>query len=312
MKSPLIFIGFVLGILVVLGCSVGLSASSEADEVNKVEAVEQTDNLNQADEVSETASETVSTVEQTEGAAQVDDAEQANEAEVVEETTNETMSTDGTTEVEQIEQGGDAEQTNEVEVVEEAANEPAPTDETTEVEQIEQVEEGAQVDDVEQANEVDEATEASQTDETTEVETLTQTEEVNESNAADMGLANVISVEATGDPGSYTFVVGISSPDEGCQQYADWWEVLNEDGELIYRRVLLHSHVDEQPFVRSGGPVEIAANQTVWVRVHMNTSGYGVVAFIGSVESGFQEAKLSPEFAIEAADLPPLPDGCAF
>ena len=80
--------------------------------------------------------------------------------------------------------------------------------------------------------------------------------------------ADVIGVQVSGAPGAYQFNVTIKSPDTGCQQYADWWEVVSEDGRLLYRRVLLHSHVDEQPFTRSGGPVPIQADTVVWVRAH--------------------------------------------
>ena len=127
-----------------------------------------------------------------------------------------------------------------------------------------------------------------------------------------VALADVISVEASGEPGAYRFSVGIRSPDTGCDQYADWWEVVSEEGELIYRRVLLHSHVDEQPFVRSGGPINIEADTVVWVRAHMNTGGYGGAAFRGSVGEGFAEAALDVAFAAELEGEPPLPDGCAF
>ena len=125
-------------------------------------------------------------------------------------------------------------------------------------------------------------------------------------------LADVISVEASGEPGAYRLAVGIRSPDTGCDQYADWWEVVGEGGELIYRRVLLHSHVDEQPFVRSGGPVDVGADAVIWVRAHMNVGGYGGAAFKGSVREGFQQAELAPGFAAGLADEPPLPDRCAF
>jgi len=140
----------------------------------------------------------------------------------------------------------------------------------------------------------------------------TPTETTAPSNTAGPALADIISVEASGSPGSYTFSVGIASPDTGCQQYADWWEILTENGELIYRRVLLHSHVSEQPFVRSGGPVAIANSQTVWVRAHMNPGGYGGTAFKGSVATGFEPAELAAGFAPNAATLEPLPNGCAF
>lgn len=125
-------------------------------------------------------------------------------------------------------------------------------------------------------------------------------------------LADVISVDVSGSEGAYRLSVGISSPDTGCDQYADWWEVVSQEGELIYRRVLLHSHVEEQPFVRSGGPVAIAPDSIVIVRAHMNIDGYGGAVFQGSVESGFKEMALKPDFASDLADELPLPDGCAF
>ena len=124
--------------------------------------------------------------------------------------------------------------------------------------------------------------------------------------------ADVTAVQVRGRPGAYEFDVAIQSPDTGCQQYADWWEVVGVDGKLIYRRVLAHSHVDEQPFARSGGPVPIAADTVVWVRAHMNNGGYGGAAFKGSPASGFVRTDLAPGFAADVARQPPLPDGCAF
>ena len=75
--------------------------------------------------------------------------------------------------------------------------------------------------------------------------------------------ADIISLDVSGDPGAYRFSVGVRSPDLGCEQFADWWEVIDEQGDLIYRRILLHSHAGEQPFVRSGGPVPIAPEDVV-------------------------------------------------
>ena len=130
--------------------------------------------------------------------------------------------------------------------------------------------------------------------------------------AAEAITADIQAVSIHGQPGRYDFSVTIKSPDLGCAQYADWWEVLDESGRLLYRRVLFHSHADEQPFTRSGGPIPIQADTTVWVRAHMNRAGYGGVAFKGSAKSGFKQAMPSPEFAKDAARQAPLPDGCAF
>jgi len=80
--------------------------------------------------------------------------------------------------------------------------------------------------------------------------------------------ASVTNVTVTGSPGAYTFNVTIESSDLGCDQYADWWEVVRNDGSLAYRRILAHSHITEQPFTRSGGPVNVAENEFVTVRVH--------------------------------------------
>ena len=72
------------------------------------------------------------------------------------------------------------------------------------------------------------------------------------------GFASVTGVTATGEANNYNFSVTIASPDTGCDQYADWWEVFTADGVLIYRRILAHSHVDEQPFTRSGEALRLA------------------------------------------------------
>ena len=124
--------------------------------------------------------------------------------------------------------------------------------------------------------------------------------------------ADVIAVETSGQAGAYQFIVSVRSPDLGCKQYADWWEVVTEDGKLLYRRVLRHSHVDEQPFTRSGGPVPIQPNTVVRVRAHMNTGNYGGAALKGSVKTGFKNAAPEIGFAAGLAKQPPLPDGCDF
>jgi hypothetical protein len=124
--------------------------------------------------------------------------------------------------------------------------------------------------------------------------------------------ADVQDVSVTGIDLEYSFSVTLKSPDTGCRQYADWWEVISPDGELIYRRILLHSHVNEQPFTRSGGPVEIEKDQEVIVRAHMNNTGYGGMALQGTVSGGFEKIVLAADFADSLEKEDPLPTGCNF
>lgn len=129
---------------------------------------------------------------------------------------------------------------------------------------------------------------------------------------SDLVFANIRSVAMSGSENAYIFTVEIRSPDIGCEQYADWWEVITEDGELLYRRILAHSHVGEQPFTRSGGPVTIGPDDIVIVRAHMYPNGYGGTAFRGSVNGVFEEIQLEANFAPALESIDPLPNGCAF
>lgn len=125
-------------------------------------------------------------------------------------------------------------------------------------------------------------------------------------------VADLVSVTVTGEAGRYTFSATIKSAETGCDQYADWWEVADaQTGKLLYRRILAHSHVDEQPFTRSGGPVTIQPDQAVIVRAHMGglQSHYGGQVLGGTVEAGFEPVVDSLP-SLEKVE--PLPMGCAF
>ncbi len=125
-------------------------------------------------------------------------------------------------------------------------------------------------------------------------------------------LASVTNVSATGTDGNYQFSVTIKSPDKGCDQYANWWEVLDENGKLVYRRILGHSHVDEQPFTRSGGPADVKEDAVLFIRAHMNPGGYGTTVFKGSVKDGFTSFETACGFAPAVETEAPLPTSCAF
>ena len=125
--------------------------------------------------------------------------------------------------------------------------------------------------------------------------------------------ADVVAVSVDGEPGAYRFAVGVRSSDTGCERYASWWEVLTPEGQLLARRVLRHSHVDEQPFTRTHGPVRIEPTTEVIVRAHMQPGGYGGQAMRGAPATGFAPAtELDARFAPALADEPPQPPPCAF
>ena len=85
---------------------------------------------------------------------------------------------------------------------------------------------------------------------------------------------------------------------------------MSEDGKLLYRRVLLHDHADEQPFTRDGGPVPVDASRTVVVRAHVHPTGYSGKAMRGSVDGGFKSVTLPPGYAAELAKEAPQPPPC--
>lgn len=133
--------------------------------------------------------------------------------------------------------------------------------------------------------------------------------------ASDPAVADVLAVEVTGRSGAYDFAVTLRSPDTGCDRYADWWEVLDAEGTLLVRRILAHSHVDEQPFTRSGGPIDASADAELWVRAHMHGQGTTADGYGGQVLHGSPRDGFAPMDATELLPLheqPPLPDGCAF
>jgi hypothetical protein len=101
---------------------------------------------------------------------------------------------------------------------------------------------------------------------------------------AGRGNADVLYVRAVkaGD-GTWTFRVTVQHPDTGWEDYADGWDVLTPDGEVLkpdpnspFTRLLLHPHVGEQPFERSqSGIVFPPGVSQVRVRAHDLVDGYG-------------------------------------
>ncbi len=102
--------------------------------------------------------------------------------------------------------------------------------------------------------------------------------------AVPAGNADVLHVRAVqAADASWTFHVTVQHPDTGWEDYADGWDVLTPDGEVLkpdpdspFTRLLTHPHVDEQPFTRSQSRIVIPKGvTTVTVRAHDLVDGYG-------------------------------------
>ena len=80
---------------------------------------------------------------------------------------------------------------------------------------------------------------------------------------------------------SCTFSVTLEHGDEGWNHFANQWDVLTLDDELLGSRVLHHPHVDEQPFTRSLSGVIIPAGVSqVKVRARDSMHGYSEQEFV--------------------------------
>lgn len=135
--------------------------------------------------------------------------------------------------------------------------------------------------------------------------------------------AHVTAVSVSESESGYNLSVSIESADLDCTQFANWWEVLSEEGALLYRRILMHSHTDENgssdadspgnTFTRSGGPLDVTGNQKIYVRAHMNTGGYNGDVMVGTIDTGFQVATdLVADFAKEVESEEPQSARCDF
>jgi len=123
---------------------------------------------------------------------------------------------------------------------------------------------------------------------------------------------DVVKVSISKNAESYTFSVSLRSDETGCKQYANWWEILDKEGLLRYRRILGHSHPTEQPFTRSGTLSDINEEEILFIRGHLNSVGYIGDIFKGSIKNGFSLVKNPILFSEDIELQEPLPSGCAF
>lgn len=91
------------------------------------------------------------------------------------------------------------------------------------------------------------------------------------------GNADVLDVDVSCNSDSICrFDVTVRHDDEGWEHYANQWEVLSPDGEILATRKLMHPHDNEQPFTRSLDNAKIPGGLLeVLVRAHDLIHGYG-------------------------------------
>ncbi len=89
------------------------------------------------------------------------------------------------------------------------------------------------------------------------------------------GTADVVAAKARCQGERCRFAVTVRHSDTGWDHYADGYEVLDAEGEVLATRVLRHPHVDEQPFTRTLDAKIPLTVKEVRIRAHDSEHGYG-------------------------------------
>lgn len=85
----------------------------------------------------------------------------------------------------------------------------------------------------------------------------------------------VVEATATKAGMSWRFEVTIRHPDTGWDHYADGWDVIDADGNVLGTRELMHPHVMEQPFTRSLSAVQVPdGTRVVFIRTRCTQDGW--------------------------------------
>jgi hypothetical protein len=76
--------------------------------------------------------------------------------------------------------------------------------------------------------------------------------------------------------GLWKFDTTVRHNDEGWDHYADVWQVVDAENNIMAERILAHPHDTEQPFTRSQSNIQIPPElTTVMVRAKCNVHGFG-------------------------------------
>lgn len=73
----------------------------------------------------------------------------------------------------------------------------------------------------------------------------------------------------------YLVNVTLQHQDTGWEHFADEWRIVDQQGNVLARRVLLHPHVDEQPFTRALSNVKLDDElTTLFIEAHDKQDGW--------------------------------------
>ena len=135
--------------------------------------------------------------------------------------------------------------------------------------------------------------------------------------------AVVLGVEVADQAASNTqLAITLKSPDQDCNQYADWWEILSQEGQLLHRQFITELHPYEQPFTVTNQSLSLSTDEKVVVRAHLkvtpdteNALGkpinpYADQAMVGSLKDGFKPVRLSSQWVASVAQQEPQPVAC--
>lgn len=86
----------------------------------------------------------------------------------------------------------------------------------------------------------------------------------------------ILAAEFHSSEGSrWSVSVTLKHGDTGWDHYADNWRVVDSEGNVLGDRVLSHPHVDEQPFTRGLGGVEVPEGiMIVYIEAHDKVHGW--------------------------------------
>jgi hypothetical protein len=110
-------------------------------------------------------------------------------------------------------------------------------------------------------------------------------------NSADAGEVKILAADFQSKGANRWLVrVTLAHADTGWDHYADDWRVVDGAGRILGDRVLLHPHVDEQPFTRGLDNVPIPEGvTTVYIEAHDKVHGWAAQRLrvdLGKVSNG--------------------------